>query len=364
MVEVVVQPLNPQDKRIEAEWRHLETLAKPSFFLSWDWTGSLLATLPARCSVFLLRLFEGSQTVGLAYLGKERAIRHLVVWSERLHLNAPGELLTIEDNLLLVRPEFESVCWDAILRWFAHEQNLADELVLQGLRQPLELTATSRQLLRYDNMPLQSYHVILKRLEETGGRFADLLSKNTRYQLRRSIRDYGGLSALELMEAKSLEEALAWFDNMKALHIASWARRGKPHAFSRPFFETFHRNLILRTFAAGRIQMLRVDAHGEPIAYLYNFRDGRRTYAYQSGFADKDHRLRPGAVSHALAIEHNFRLGVQVYDFLAGSNRLKCSFATDHRDMHWTTVQLPRIRFGLENVARRAKHRFLRGRSG
>jgi len=357
MIEVQVQPLDPRDERIEAEWRLLETLAKPSFFLSWDWTGSLLATLPAR-SISLLRLSDGSQTVGQAYLGRERTVRHLIVWSERLYLNAPGELLTIEDNLLLARPELETVCWDALLRWFAHEQNVADELVLQGLRQPLELAATTCYPLRYDHLPLQSYHVDLKRLEETAGGFSDLLSKNARYQLHRSIRDYGGSGALQLREAGSIEEALAWFDNMKVLHSDSWARRGKPHAFSRPFFETFHRNLIRRTFAAGRIQMLRVDAGGEPIAYLYNFRDGLRTYAYQSGFADKDRRLRPGAVSHALAIEHNFRLGVRLYDFMAGNNRLKSSFATGCRDMHWTTVQLPRIRFRLENVARHAKHRF------
>jgi hypothetical protein len=105
--------------------------------------------------------------------------------------------------------------------------------------------------------------------------------------------------------------------------------------------------------------MLRIDAGGRPIGYLYNIRDGLRTYAYQSGFADRDRGLRPGAVSHALAIEHNFQLGVGVYDFLAGANRLKISFATDYRHLHWTTVQLPRTRFWLENLARYVARRGL-----
>ncbi len=360
IIEVMVQPLDPTDKHVEADWHRLENQAKASFFTSWDWVGTLFATLPVTCSLTLLRLSKDSETVGLAFLGRERALRHLLVWSERLHLNTPGESLIIEDNLLLAQPQFEPACWDAILRWFAHEQNLADELVLQGLRRPLDLRETTRYRLWYDNVALQSYHVDLSRLEETG-RFADLLSKNARYQLRRSLRDYGGPGALQLMEAGTVEEALAWFDDMKKLHIDSWSRRGKTHAFSRPFFDAFHRNLIQRTFAVGRIQMLRVDAGGAPIGYLYNFRDGPRTYAYQSGFEDMDRRLRPGAVSHVLAIEHNFRLGVGIYDFLAGTNRLKSSFATGHRDMHWTTVQLPRMRFALENVARRTKQRFCEG---
>ena len=363
MIEVLIQPLDPQDQHIEAEWRHLEKSGNPSFFTSWDWVGTLFDTLPAPCRLTLLRLSEDAETVGLAYLGRERALRHLLIRSERLHLNSPGEQLIVEDNLLLARPEFESACWDAILRWFARQQNVADELVLQGLRRPLDVPAATDYRLRCHDMPSRSYHVDLKRLEGAD-QFADLLSKNARYQLRRSIRDYGGPSALKLAEARSTEEALAWFEDMKVLHIDSWTRRGSPHAFSRPFFEAFHRNLIRRTFSLGRIQMLRVDAGGTPIAYLYNFRDGLRTYAYQSGFADKDRRLRPGAVSHALAIDHNFRLGVHIYDFMAGSNRLKSSFATDCRDMHWTTIQLPRMRFGLENSARYAKHRFCLGRRG
>ena len=361
MIEVLIQPLDPADKHIEAEWRHLEERTKSGFFTSWDWVGTLFATLPAECGLSLLRLTKHAETVGLAYLAKESALRHLLVWSTRLHFNSPGECLTIEDNLLLAQPELEGACWDAILRWFAHEQNQADELVVPGLREPLDLTILARHGFYCDKIALRSYHVDLKRLQGIDGRFVDLLSKNARYQLRKSIRDYGGPVALELQEAKSAEEALDWFDKMKALHIDSWTRRRKTHAFSRSFFEAFHRNLIQRTFSSGRIQMLRIDASGCPIGYLYNFRDGMRTYAYQSGFADKDPGLRPGAVSHSLAIEYNFRLGLAVYDFLAGTNRLKSSFATDHRHLHWTTVQLPRVRFRLENMARNAKHRLLSG---
>jgi len=153
MIEVLIQTLDPADKLIEAEWRHVETLAKPTFFVSWDWAGTLIATMPARRNLSLLRLSERSETVGLAQLGRESALRHLFVWSERLHLNSPGEPLTIEDNLLLARPEFEIACWDAILKWFAREQNFADELVLQGLRRPLDLTVMDRYRLWYDNIP-------------------------------------------------------------------------------------------------------------------------------------------------------------------------------------------------------------------
>jgi CelD/BcsL family acetyltransferase involved in cellulose biosynthesis len=361
MIEVQIQQFDPADNHIEAEWRHLEKRVKSSFFTSWDWTGTILTTLPVEFSPSLIRLSEQAETVGLAYLGKDRALRHFLVWSNRLHLNAPGACLTIEDNLLAAKPDLERACWTAILEWFGHQQKQADELLVPGLREPLDLSMPALLGLHCNTIAIRSYHVDLTRLGASNGRFADLLSNNARYQLRRSMRDYGGAIALELIEARTADEALAWFDNMKALHIDSWTRRGMTHAFSDPFFEKFHRKLIQRTFAAGRIQMLRIDSRGCPIGYLYNFRDSQRTYAYQSGFADKDRRLRPGVVSHALAIEHNFRLGAGIYDFLAGTNRLKSSFATDHRDLYWATVQLPRLRFRLENMARSAKRRLLSG---
>ena len=56
MIEVLVQPLDPEDKHVEAEWRRLEILCTSSFYTSWDWVGTLLATLPAKNSLSLLRL--------------------------------------------------------------------------------------------------------------------------------------------------------------------------------------------------------------------------------------------------------------------------------------------------------------------
>ena len=103
--------------------------------------------------------------------------------------------------------------------------------------------------------------------------------------------------------ASTPDQALGYFDALKALHISSWTRRRKPHAFRHAFFETFHRALIARGVADGTVRLIRVNAGGSPIGYLYNFRYGGTEYAYQSGFDDSDPDLRPGYVCHALAIK-------------------------------------------------------------
>ena len=82
-----------------------------------------------------------------------------------------------------------------------------------------------------------------------------------------------------------------------------------------------------------------------------------------SGFDDADRRERPGSVTHALAVGHAFRMGARVYDFMAGRNRLKESFATRCEPMVWEVVQQPRLVFRVEDLARRVKHVLRPGRN-
>ena len=160
---------------------------------------------------------------------------------------------------------------------------------------------------------------------------------------------------LALVEAGSVGEALEFFAALKELHVASWQRRRRRHAFVSPHFETFHRALIERSFAQSGIQLLKITAGDEAIGYLYNFRRGGIVYAYQSGFADGQRGLSPGVVSHALAIAHNAASGERLYDFLAGANRLKESFSTLRYTLVWQVLRRPRLDHRLRAAARRIR---------
>jgi CelD/BcsL family acetyltransferase involved in cellulose biosynthesis len=114
----------------------------------------------------------------------------------------------------------------------------------------------------------------------------------------------------------------------------------------------------------GGTQLLKASAGDRVIGYLYNFRLGNRVYSYQSGFDDVDRRERPGVVAHALAIRHAFRSGAGVYDFMAGRNRSKESFATCCEPMLWQVIQQNRLTFRLEDLGRRMKRALSRAARG
>ncbi|MBV9375772.1 MAG: GNAT family N-acetyltransferase [Alphaproteobacteria bacterium] len=345
---------------LECQWRRLEAVGNASFFTSWHWMGTLLAALPPTSRPKLLRGCANGATVALALLGADDTRRrHGLVRSRGLFVNETGDprfdSLTIEHNGILAAAEWELSIWSELVSWFAGLHGEADELHIGGSLRRLPEAAIHRYGLGCQETSVPSYSVDLSRLQPSGGELYPVLSANARQQLRRAVRHFERFGALRLSEAANTAEAFSFFDAMKRLHCASWERRGKPHSFTGEFFEPFHRLLIERSFDAGGTQLLQVSAGDRVIGYLYNFRLGNRVYAYQSGFDDADSRERPGVVTHFLAIRHAFRSGAQVYDFMAGHNRLKASFATQCEPMLWQIVQQRRLAFRLEHLARRLK---------
>ncbi|MGB9645880.1 MAG: GNAT family N-acetyltransferase [Stellaceae bacterium] len=359
-VEFGLETLPPLAE-LEREWRRLETTGNPSFFTSWHWIGTLLSALPPASRPKLLRGSAHGETVSLALVGaNETRRRRGLVRSRGLYLNETGDprfdALTIEHNGILAAAEWELVIWDELIGWFADRRGEADELQIAGSQRRLPEAVLHRWGLGCRATSLPSYSVDLCRLEDTDGELYPVLSANARQQLRRALRYFERFGALRLVGAATVPEALAFFTDMKELHCASWKRRGRPHSFSGGFFEPFHRLLIERSFAEGGTQLLKACAGDRVLGYLYNFQLGNRIYAYQSGFDDADRRERPGIVTHFLAIRHAFRSGARVYDFMAGRNRLKESFATRCEPMLWQVIQQPRLVFRVERLGRRFKH--------
>ncbi len=354
------EPLPPVSE-LEREWRSLEAVGHPSFFISWHWIGTLLTAVPPANRLKLLRGTVHGETVALALLGaRNHRRRSGLVRSCCLYLNETGDAcfdsLTIEHNGILAAAEWELVVWDELVDWFASLRGEADELHVGGSQRRLPRATLGKWGLGCHETSLPSYRVDLCRLEDSDGELYPVLSANARQQLRRAFRQFERAGRLELSEATTTSEALDFFAGLKMLHCASWERRIRAHAFTHAFFEPFHRLLIERSFVAGGVQLLRASVGHRVIGYLYNFRLGTRIYAYQSGFADAVRRERPGIVTHALAIQHAFQSGAGVYDLMAGRNRLKESLATRCEPMLWQIFQQPRLAFRLEHLGRRLKH--------
>ena len=353
----------PSLDRVEDLWRGFGESGTPSFFVSWTWIGTWLTSIPAAIAPLLLTASRGKETVAAAILVARPETGHGILGTSQLHFNGTGDpdldCIMIEHNGFAGPHHSDPELWPGFVRWFAGGAASADELVIPGIEKTAVERFASPNLLR-SSRDVPAHRAPLALLAQQGG-FEASLSANARQQLRRAQRRYGEWGEIALDEAQTVEQALAYFDALKELHIRSWTRRGKSHAFCHPFFETFHRALIARGVPERSVQVLRISAGGRPIGYLYNFRHGARISAYQSGFEDGDPAFRPGYVCHALAIEAAAAEGAQEYDFLAGSNRLKETFGRENYVLSWCTLRQPKLKFRAEAAARAVAKRIVGG---
>lgn len=338
---IIEVALEPPAAWLGAAWRDLEARARPSFFLSWAWMGCWLAE--ARPDALAVVARQDGRIVGLGLVGRS---------GRRLLLGETGDrtrdMLTIEFNGFLAEPALaDSVARACLLRLLAEGRPLHLSGIGEDLA-ALAVTLCPRARLR-SRKGCPFVEVSADHLERLG--------RNTRQQVRRSMRLFEADGPLALERADTVAEALAWLDGMAALHQARWQGRGKPGAFARPFFGRFHRRLISAALPDGKVDLLRLRAGSRTLGYLYNLRQDGEVYAYQNGFAyPADARLKPGLVAHCLAVRRYAAMGVGRYQLMAGESRYKASLATGFSSLAWLTLPDGGLMSRLEDWMRAARN--------
>src|SRR5436190_3341647 len=171
-IEFRQEPLPPLAV-VERQWRELETIARPSFFTSWHWIGTWLASLPEASRPSLLRGSVQGETVALALLGARVGRRRRgLIRSRSLYLNETGDPrfdMTIEHNGLLVASTREEAALDALTGWFAERGAEADELHLSGSLLRIPEPCVEERGLGRSEIVVPSYCVELDRLSPSDG---------------------------------------------------------------------------------------------------------------------------------------------------------------------------------------------------
>jgi len=350
--------------------------ANVSVFMSSTWIGAWWQSFAARLRPEVL-LWRDAQ-------GQPGAIAILSVKSERAgplpvraaYLNATGEsAVASEHNVILCIPGLEKQMRGDLARRLRELK--VDVLRLEGFR-----AGDSQPLLRLWGKPgpvsgfySEDRHVPLVSLRLAGTAFLQSLSRNTREQINRSLRRYAQLhgAAPVAQFAPSAQLALRWFDELRELHNARWQARGGGGAFADPGALAMHRRLIAATSDCSATSeslaasLVRISAGEKTIGLLYNFaKDGNISF-YQSGLCyETDARLKPGLVSHALAIQKYLDAGYLEYDFLAGetaSVQYKTSLGSGTRRLAWLNVYRPTLKLQALDLARRAMRLVRRARA-
>jgi CelD/BcsL family acetyltransferase involved in cellulose biosynthesis len=347
---------------LETSWKELEARAAHSFFLSWLWIGTWLRHLPKGAQPHVLVARRAGKIVGLAIICP-RSLWHFGLHPRArwlLHESGDARLdrLCIEYNGILAERSSADAIVVACLDALAHRLSHSDQLVLSGIDPDLEFaacrTADRAGLVTEVKATGTARWIDFAKVRQSGGNYRATLGRNTRQAVNRAMRLYAERGPVELRIMETTSEALAAFDLLEAFHESRWGRRG---AFASPRFRPFHQELIARGVPMGAVRVSRTLAGDQTIGVLYNFVHDLCVLNYQGGFLyERDGRLKPGLISHVLAIEDSFVRGERGYDFMAGSAGHKSHLANAEHAMKWIAIERDsperRIKIGLRRAKR------------
>ncbi|MFQ3248889.1 MAG: hypothetical protein ACI9O6_000693 [Glaciecola sp.] len=345
---------------IAQAWCSLYENAKPNFFLSWEWIGTWLSSLSTPYIVCVAKI--NNETVGLGILIEKKSRRNVFVSSNQLLLHKTGDQskdqIWIEYNDFLLHARYEN----SVRRKFAEQilkQLEWDEFVI-GASQDEVLTAfRGLQIKESTIWRSLSFKVDLKALRLSNTSYINTLSKNTRYQINRSVKEYEKIGKLELIVAKNTEEALNWLDEAAEVHIKRWENTTTQSGFNNPYFKSFHQSLISKHLESGSIEIIKIQAGHEIIAFLYNFIQNNEVkfYLCANRFNNKNRKLKPGLVSQCVAIEYYLEQGFSYYDFMGGDSQYKRSLSQETDILTLAYFSKPKTIFALELFLKEIKNR-------
>ena len=352
---------------LEADWRDLEARADRTFFLSWTWIGTWLETFTT--SPWIVRVCDSSgRVIGLGVFCEASEARKKIIRAKQLRLHETGDpeqdVITIEYNSLLAERGMEQAVWFAALKALnGPSAPKWDEIIIGGATDAQAALFSQLGLTVHRRAEATSAYVDLAGLREQGVEDAEgyvaTLGKSTRSQIRRSMKLYRKRGELELDVAGSLAEARDFLTELSPHHEAKWNAIGRRGATQKEEYMRFHTRMIERAFAANSptgVEFLRARAGDHAFGWLYNFVDRGNVMFYLSGLVfEEDNKLKPGLVTHALAIERHLQAGMDAYDFMGGENRYKTSMGQKGPNIVAYALQRNTLPMMLERAARGLK---------
>jgi CelD/BcsL family acetyltransferase involved in cellulose biosynthesis len=342
----------PDTAELAPRWQALEGASDASFFLGWTWTGSWLESYGVRPDLLTVTDEEGKD-VALALIGHAMQPR-LLGRCATLSLNQSGDPAAdrpyVEYNGLLTATGREG---QAAQDFHAALLRRADwrALRLSGIAPDSPLLSLSlRRATRLDRSPV--YQVDLDAVRAAAGDYLSLLSANTRSQIRRAIKDHGGMP--NIAAAQSAPEAESWLEDMRVLNEG----RHDDNAWADPAFRRFVAILVEGGRVTGEVELLRFTDDGGTVGLLVNFIHRGQAMNYQSAFAaPRTPKDKPGLLCHAAAVAYYADRDLGLYSLLAGKDRYKQSLATREEALEWWQIERFSPRLEAEALLRRLAKR-------
>jgi len=316
---------------LQTEWQELFSASDAAPFLSWEWISTWHRWLGPQLAPRILCVRAEQRLIGLLALGEEETG---LAGFKLKRLSLLGARHGGADYLgVLARAGYEHEASTAISNHLTSnlkadvlslEELAADAVTRVAFEQAFGQSAQSKyqQLPRYVCPQIHldtDWPTLLKR-----SRRAD--------NFKRRWRQLNALPGFEYRSVTAPTETDAAFARFLQLHEARWKEAGGSEATGHTALVQFHQEVTQKLSQAGWLRFDELWCEGECRATIYGVETGKQFYYFNAGYDPAWSRYSVGLVLLGLSISNAIQRGVQVYDFLRGTESYKSDWATTTRE--------------------------------
>jgi CelD/BcsL family acetyltransferase involved in cellulose biosynthesis len=352
--------------QIKKEWLRLEEASdKHSFFLSWYWMEPWVEMVIKETQLYLFEVSDNKRVVAICFLTLAKAQRMKgIIRFRQLQLNEYRNNqcdMIIQYNDILNTQIDQETLWRLFISATQQWRNQWHEIYISSISHSRlnTISQTSDNLKIIIDKSHVRWEVPLSKELSCTEDIINTFKSKSRRQLRESLKAFAKVypDDIQTSPAATVEEAIAYFNEMDSLHTARWVKAGKEGSFANQKWTKFHKSIITRTFDQNGIIMVKVHCGEHTLGYLYGTIYRNKAYMVQTGFAETSHNnLRAGYVSHLCTMLYCAQMGLTLYDFLPDEEGSYKKFFTLPGDaVQWVQLQRPCGVFLLERLMRFVK---------
>jgi hypothetical protein len=366
-IEVLINKLEISDySNLSNQWLTLEKKSTTHFFLSWNWINAWLKIISNNFPLYLVTAKINQKVVGLGIFVERRTAKYVFFRRKEWYLHRTGndamDQIWIENNNFLVGDHNKNIILSTIWQQLLKQKPEVDEFIIamqhnSNNAEPAALPLHYTKKKIYTEKGYYLSMVDLKSFDQ----YLSLLSKNTRQQIKRSIKLLKQLGDVQFNVITEENKQWNLLQQSKHWHIEKWQQTSTPSGFCNPLFTDFHKYLIFAKHSPTKSIVASLQIDNELVGCLYCFIDGESVYFYLSTLKPmSDNRIKLGLTIHAFFIEWLIDNAPHItkYDFLAGDARYKKSLTNKQNEYSYLVIQKQSLKFWLEDKLKLIKNAF------
>jgi len=311
-------------------WDGLASSAVETIFLTREWLTSWLETMAPDAELHVMTAWSGGRLVAALPLcgGAGDSGR-------RWRFMGAGSL-TPNHLDIIAEPPFAAAAREGFVEMLLEESGAWDVLEFDKLPADTETAgALHAAFVRAGRATARSVSATCPYIElpPTFDEYLATRGRDHRKDLRRKSRRIAerpeGHRFAAVETAAAADEAI---EALMRFHQSRYEAMGHPGAFANSDVVRFHRLVVPRLLASGRLRMKTLSVGGRLAAVSYACRAGSDVQLYLTSFDESFSSLGPGLLLQLHSVAESILEGARRFDFLEGTEAYKSAWCTDERE--------------------------------